>query len=71
MLNLIIFSAAIVGLAFLGLSVRIFFHKSHSFPDGDIGTSKAMRERGITCPRVEDAKIHAKSKCAACLARED
>lgn len=47
-------SIAIVLICVLLLGVRVFFVKGGRFPDGHIGHSKAMRERGIGCASSAD-----------------
>ncbi|PIE84651.1 MAG: hypothetical protein CSA07_00905 [Bacteroidia bacterium] len=67
MLAIVFVSCLVVGFAFLAFSLRIFFHHSHRFPE-DVGESKAMRERGICCPRVEDAREQ-RAACGSCALR--
>lgn len=46
--------AAVLGLCFLGLGVKIFFSKSGKFPETEIGHNKEMRKRGIMCTRQDE-----------------
>lgn len=69
-LKLILVAAAILGIALLGMAVRIIFHKSHKFPETSAGHNKELRKRGVTCPRHEEIKCWGKSgkntDCATC-----
>lgn len=46
----------LVGLAFIGLSIRLLLKKDGRFSSTDIGHSEAMRKRGVSCIRTQDAK---------------
>ncbi len=50
---------ALVGLCVLGLGVNILFFKK-DFPQYDVGSNEALRERGIRCFKDEDAALHGK-----------
>ena len=80
-----VFLAALVfvGLAVLLLGVNIFFFH-RPFPDGEISTNPAMRQRGIKCAKEEELEMLAARKgkkvcngnysdaCASCgLYRKD
>lgn len=52
----IIMAIVIVGIAFIGLGISIFFTKKKSFPETHIGKNKAMKERGIDCAATTDRK---------------
>ncbi|MBO4577715.1 MAG: hypothetical protein J5688_03285 [Paludibacteraceae bacterium] len=54
MLKAIIISVVILGLAILGMCVRIILKKNGTFHSQDVGQSKAMRDRGIGCTRSQD-----------------
>jgi hypothetical protein len=63
--------AALLALAFVGMGVKILFHKSKKFPETSAGHNKELRKRGITCPRHEEIKCW-KDKgntagCATCF----
>lgn len=64
----LVMAIVIVGICFLAMGVRIFFHKSHQFPETSAGHNPNMRRLGITCPKVEDAKLHGTS-CSTCYAQ--
>ncbi len=54
---------ALLGLAFIGLSIRIIVKKNGQFSSKDIGQSEAMRKRGIHCIRTQDVQMrHPKNK---------
>ena len=53
MLTLFVLTILLLGLCFLALGVKIFFHKSHKFPETSAGHSPSMRKYGITCPHAE------------------
>ncbi|MBQ3555777.1 MAG: hypothetical protein IJA09_06150 [Bacteroidales bacterium] len=42
------------------MSVKILFKKGGKFPNGHIGKSKHMKDRGITCSVSTDARDRAK-----------
>ena len=54
MLKAIIISVVILGLAVLGMCVRIILKKNGTFHSQDVGQSKAMHDRGIGCTRSQD-----------------
>jgi hypothetical protein len=61
---------ALLALIFLLMGVKIFFHKSHKFPETSAGHNKEMRKRGISCARHDEIKYWNKKKqahsCATC-----
>lgn len=50
----IIISGVLLIIAILLLGVRVFFVKNGKFPNTHIGSSKAMRDRGIGCATSQD-----------------
>lgn len=66
----ILLAAAILGMALLGMAVKIIFHKSHKFPETSAGHNKELRKRGVSCPRHEEIKCWGKNgkntNCATC-----
>ena len=54
MWKLIVFSAIIVGVAVLFLSVRVLLKKNGRFVRTHVSQSKAMRDRGVTCVQSQD-----------------
>ena len=54
MLKAIIISVVILGLAILGMCVRMILKKNGAFHSQDVGQSKALRDRGIGCTRSQD-----------------
>ncbi len=68
--KLVLVASAILGMAILGMAVKILFHKSHRFPETSTGHNRELRKRGITCPRTEEIKSWGKNgkntACATC-----
>lgn len=64
MLKLILFSAIIVGVAVLLLSVRVLLKKNGRFVKTHVSQSKAMRQKGITCVQSQDFAMRHKSPYA-------
>ncbi|MBR4520970.1 MAG: hypothetical protein IKO63_06095 [Paludibacteraceae bacterium] len=54
MLKAIIISVVLLGIAVLGMCVRIIIKKNGTFHSQDVGQSKAMHDRGIGCTRSQD-----------------
>ncbi len=52
----------LVGLAVIGLCIRIILRKNGRFSSTDIGRSEAMRKRGISCIRTQDTKARLGNK---------
>lgn len=48
-MRLVIISIILVAVAFVLLGIKVLFVKDGKFPSGHIHSSKAMRDRGITC----------------------
>jgi hypothetical protein len=61
---------SILAVIFLLMGIKIFFHKSHKFPETSAGHNKEMRKRGISCARHDEIKYWNKQKqahsCATC-----
>jgi ribosomal protein L36 len=49
-----LFAICLIGIAFLGLGLNIFFRKGASFPETEIGKNKVMRRMGITCVKCDE-----------------
>jgi len=58
----ILLSILIVGLAVIGLCVRIILKKNGRFSSQHIGGNKAMRERGIHCVNTQDYEMRHQQK---------
>ena len=56
----LLFTFLILTFALFAMAVKILFKKGGKFPNGHIGKSKHMRERGITCAVSTDARDRAK-----------
>lgn len=70
LLKLIALAAGLLGIALLGMGVKILFHRSHKFPETSAGHNKELRKRGITCPRHDEIKCWGKKgasrECSTC-----
>lgn len=60
-MKLFLLTALILGICVFGMCFNIIFRKDGEFPDSEIGHSKAMRERGITCAKVEEKRLWGKN----------
>jgi hypothetical protein len=52
----ILFSVALISIAFIGMGISIFFRKGGKFPETEIGHNKYMKRLGITCVKCEESK---------------
>ena len=55
MAQLFLVVAVLVGLAFVGLGINIFFRKTF-FPESDIGKNKNMKALGLSCAKCDEMK---------------
>ncbi|MDL2290313.1 hypothetical protein LJB95_02795 [Paludibacteraceae bacterium OttesenSCG-928-F17] len=62
MIEGVIISAVLLIIAVLLLGVRVFFQKNGKFPNTHIGSSKAMKERGIGCATSQDREAQQNNK---------
>jgi len=62
MVKTLLISLAVLLIAVLLLGIRVFFVKGGKFPNTHIGGNKAMRERGITCAKTQDAIMYAQGE---------
>jgi len=60
-LKLILITIFLIGIAFVGFGVQVFFSKKKKFPDTKIGHNKEMKDRQIYCPQTSH-KIAQKTK---------
>lgn len=73
-IKLMLFSIALIALAFIGLGVQTLFSKRKRFPEFKVGHNKEMRKRKIHCintqQKIIDKEIKAQNKlkglCSAC-----
>jgi hypothetical protein len=72
-MQFLVLLSIVVGLmafVFLLMGVKVFFHKSHKFPETSAGHNREMRKRGITCARQDEIKCWskkgAKATCGTC-----
>lgn len=56
-LTMLYISAALLGIAFIGLGVGVFFSKKKAFPNTSVGGNKALRKQGVYCAKTEQAII--------------
>ncbi len=70
MIKLVLITIVIVGFAFLGLGLNIFFRKNKKFPQSSVGKNKKMRDLGLTCAKAEEIKcrneINHTNYCSTC-----
>ncbi len=68
MLVVLLLTILLLGICFLALGVKIFFHKSHQFPETSAGHSPSLRKYGITCPHAEANKSCGQTQegCGGC-----
>jgi len=62
MLKVFFFCVVILAICILLLSVRIIFKKNGRFVKTHVSSSKAMRDRGITCVQSQDYAQRHKQK---------
>jgi hypothetical protein len=55
-LKVLILSAVLIGIAFVGLASRILFVRQGRFPQTSIGKNKNMAKLGITCAKHDEIK---------------
>ncbi len=56
MLNTILITVAIIGIAVALLGIKVFFVKGGKFPGMHISSNKEMQRRGISCAVSTDAR---------------
>lgn len=57
MIQTVIISIIVLGIAIMLMGVRIFFTKKGSFPNTHVSGSQAMKDRGITCASSQQRDI--------------
>jgi len=69
-LKLFLVIVLLLAAVILLMGVKVFFHKTHKFPETSAGHNKELRKRGIKCARHEEIKRwNSKTKhegCASC-----
>ena len=55
-LKVLILSAILTGIAFIGLAFRILFVRGGRFPQTSVGKNKEMAKLGITCVKHDEYK---------------
>ncbi len=48
--------AGLLGLAFIGFGINIFFRKNGRFPETSVGRNSEMRKKGITCVKHDEIR---------------
>ncbi len=70
-LYLLLVVVTLMALVVVLMGVKIFFHKSHKFPETSAGHNREMRKRGLTCARQDEIKCwskkNAKGSCGTCF----
>ena len=69
MIKLIAVAIVLLGICFFGMAIRIIFHRSHKFPQTEVGHNAQMRKMGISCPKHDELKCFGKnglSNCSKC-----
>lgn len=61
MVKMFLLVAALLAVGLALLSINILLRKNGTFRSEDVGTNKAMRDRGIPCYRAQD-KIERKKQ---------
>jgi len=59
MVKTLLVGLVIMLIVFLLMGIRVFFVKGGKFPNMHIGGNKALRERGITCAKSQEAEMNA------------
>ena len=54
MVKTLLLGIAILFIAIMLMGIKVFFTKKDEFPNTQIGGSKAMRDRGISCATSQD-----------------
>lgn len=54
--KVLLLSAVIIGIAFIGLAFRILFVRGGKFPQTSVGRNKEMARLGITCVKHDEYK---------------
>jgi hypothetical protein len=57
-LKLLIISAILLGISFIGLAFRTLFVREGQFPETSIGKNEEMQKLGITCARHDELNCH-------------
>jgi len=79
LLKMILITVVLLGLAFLGLGIQIFFSKRRKFPEYEVGHNREMAKRKIRCMKAEQVLIDKKLKdsggpegiCTSCSSFSD
>jgi len=56
-MEIFLLTALLIGIAFIGLGIRIFFHRDKKFPETEIGSNRNMRRLGISCAAGEERRL--------------
>ncbi|MDD2196832.1 MAG: hypothetical protein PHE03_06120 [Bacteroidales bacterium] len=68
--KLLLIVLLILAVVFLMFGVKIFFHKSHKFPETSAGQNPEMKKRGITCATHNEKMLWSKNEgnagCGTC-----
>ena len=53
-IELILLTAALLGIAILIMGIKVFFKKGAKFPETSIGKNKEMKKLGLKCAKHEE-----------------
>jgi len=56
-MEIFLLTALLLAIAFLGLGIRIFFHRDKKFAETEIGSNRNMRRMGIRCAAGEERRL--------------
>ncbi len=62
MIHTILIVLLIVAICMVLLGIKILFVKGGTFPNGHVGSNKAMQERGIRCVQSQDYEAQKKKR---------
>ncbi|HAN77048.1 MAG TPA: hypothetical protein DCQ31_04360, partial [Bacteroidales bacterium] len=58
----IILSVALMGIAMLGMGIKVLFTKTGEFPDSSVSANSALRKKKIYCIKTEQVIIDKKTE---------
>ncbi len=53
-MKVLLLTIILLGICVLLLGIKVLFVKGSRFPSGHAGSSKALRERGVSCAHEQD-----------------
>ena len=69
MMEILILSVILIGIAILGLSITVLLKKDGKFPETEVGHNKDMRKLGLRCAKTDERILRHKIKgsCGTCI----